>query len=115
MNAAEKLTSRKLLVALAAILAIAVCPRLGWTLSDVDVKAITDIAMSAIGGQALIDLAGPALASWLAGRGLPAGVSAGALESLAKPTAPIPASAPTTAHGLEPETPWDRPAAGGQP
>jgi hypothetical protein len=71
MTAAEKLTSRKLLVALAAIAAIAVCPRLGWTLSDVDVKAITDIAMTAIGGQACIDLAGRALpvaAAWLSGR-----------------------------------------------
>lgn len=112
MTAAEKLTSRKLLVALAAILAIAVCPRLGWALSDVDVKAIENIAMSAIGGQALIDLLGPALASWLTGRGLPAGPPAAALEALAKAAAPASA---TTASGLEPETPWDRPPAGGKP
>lgn len=113
MTAAEKLTSRKLLVALAAILAIAVCPRLGWALSDVDVKAIENIAMSAIGGQALIDLLGPALSSWLSGRGLPAGLPAALLEALAKPAASAPA--PTTANGLEPETAWDRPPAGGKP
>ena len=68
MNAAGNLASRKLVVALVAILAVALNSRLGMLLTDEEIRAIADIAMTAIGSQAGIDLAGK-LVPMLLGRG----------------------------------------------
>ena len=57
MIAADKFLSRKLLAALCSVAVIAVNRKWGLGLGDEDVRAIADIALTAIGSQAGIDLA----------------------------------------------------------
>jgi hypothetical protein len=57
MTAANKLLSRKLLAALCSVAVIAVNRKWGLGLGDEDVRSIADIALTAIGSQAGIDLA----------------------------------------------------------
>ena len=57
MTAADKFLSRKLLAALCSVAVIAVNRKWGLGLGDEDVRAISDIALTAIGSQAGIDLA----------------------------------------------------------
>ena len=57
MTTADKFLSRKLLAALCSVAVIAVNRKWGLGLGDEDVRAIADIALTAIGSQAGIDLA----------------------------------------------------------
>lgn len=57
MTAVSRLASRKLLVAVFSIVAVAVNRKWGMGLTPDEIQAITDIALTAIGSQAGIDLA----------------------------------------------------------
>lgn len=61
MSAMERLASRKLLAAVAAIAAVAANRKWGLGLMPDEIQSITDIALAAIGSQAGIDLAERAL------------------------------------------------------
>jgi len=57
----QRLASRKLLLALCSIAAVALNRKWGMGLTPEEIQAITDIALTAIGSQAGIDLAERAL------------------------------------------------------
>uniref|UniRef100_I2PXJ2 Uncharacterized protein n=1 Tax=Desulfovibrio sp. U5L TaxID=596152 RepID=I2PXJ2_9BACT len=58
---ASRLASRKLLVAVISIIAVALNRKWGMGLTPDEIQAVTDIALAAIGSQAGIDLAERAL------------------------------------------------------
>lgn len=61
MRRASPLASRKLWTAVLAIVAVALSRKYGMGLTPDEIQAITDIALTAIGSQAGIDLAETAL------------------------------------------------------
>lgn len=74
MTGGSRLASRKLLVAVASIAAVAVNRKWGMGLTPDEIQAVTDIALAAIGSQAGIDLAERTLPLWGRPRTGPMGV-----------------------------------------
>jgi hypothetical protein len=73
---ASPLASRKLLVAVISIIAVALNRKWGMGLAPDEIQAVTDIALAAIGSQAGIDLAERALPLLPRGRSAPDGGNA---------------------------------------
>ncbi len=73
MTGGSRLASRKLLIAVASIVAVAANRKWGMGLTPDEIQAVTDIALAAIGSQAGIDLAERALPLWVRPRTDPMG------------------------------------------